>query len=82
MGGAWAAAPTSGWVVPAGLLPALPLVPGGERIDRVFQQEIQKSLLRMPGTDKPQLTAEEAAKAGDRKIKAVLERARRRFGER
>ncbi len=59
-----------------------PLVPGGERIDRVFQQEIQKSLLRMPGTNKPYSTAEEAAKAGDKKIDAVLERAMRRFGNR
>lgn len=56
-----------------------PLVPGGERIDRVFQQEMQRALLRVPGTDKPQATAEEAARAGDAKVNAVLERARRRF---
>lgn len=57
-----------------------PLVPGGERIDRVFQQEIQKSLLRVPGQDKPQSTAAEAARAANAKVEAVLERARRRFG--
>ncbi len=58
-----------------------PLVPGGERIDRVFQQEMQRALLRVPGTNTPQATAEQAAKAGNRKIEAVLERARRRFGD-
>ncbi len=58
-----------------------PLVPGGERIDRVLQQEIQRALLRKSGTNEPQATAEQAAKAGDRKIEAVLERAKRRFGE-
>lgn len=56
-----------------------PLVPGGERIDRVFQQEMQRALLRIPGTDKPQATAEEAARAGNAKVNAVLDRARRRF---
>jgi len=58
-----------------------PLVPGGERIDRVLQQEIQKALLRQSGTNEPQQSAEEAATAGDAKIDAVLERAQRRFGK-
>lgn len=57
-----------------------PLVPGGERIDRVFQQEIQKALLRIPGTNTPQATAKQAAETGDKKVNAVLDRARRRFG--
>jgi multiple sugar transport system substrate-binding protein len=56
-----------------------PLVPGGERIDRVFQQEIQKALLRVPGTDKPQATADAAARAANAKTEAVLDRAKRRF---
>jgi len=56
-----------------------PLVPGGERIDRVLQQEIQKALLRKSGTNEPQQSAEAAARAGDVKIDAVLERAQRRF---
>lgn len=57
-----------------------PLIPGGERIDRVLQQEIQQALLRNTSTGKPQLTAEQAAKAGQTKVEAVLERAKRRFG--
>lgn len=56
-----------------------PLVPGGERIDRVLQQEIQRALLR-GGDGKPQVTVEEATRNGASKIEAVLERARRRFG--
>lgn len=56
-----------------------PLVPGGERIDRVFQQEIQRSLLRVPGTDQPQMKAEEAARTANAKVEAVLERAKRRL---
>jgi ABC-type glycerol-3-phosphate transport system substrate-binding protein len=63
---------------PAGVMS--PLVPGGERIDRVLQQEIQKAVLSDPGTGKPQVTVEEATAAAERKIKAVLERAERRFG--
>ena len=54
-----------------------PLVPGGERIDRVLQQELQRALLPGPA-GKPQQSAEEAARRGDEKINAVLERARRR----
>ncbi len=57
-----------------------PLVPGGERIDRVLQNEIQRALLSGPG-GRPQATAEEAAAAADRKLEAILERAWRRFGE-
>jgi ABC-type glycerol-3-phosphate transport system substrate-binding protein len=57
------------------------LVPGGERIDRVLQQEIQKALLRKSGTNEPQQTAKQSADNGDEKIKAVLERAKRRFGK-
>ncbi|MGI8905355.1 MAG: ABC transporter substrate-binding protein [Candidatus Sumerlaeaceae bacterium] len=57
-----------------------PLVPGGERIDRVLQQEVQKAVLVNPGTGNPQATVEQAAKAADTKIRAVLERAKRRFG--
>lgn len=57
-----------------------PLVPGGERIDKVLQQEVQRALLTDPASGKPQSTAEEAAHAADRKIRAVLERAQRRFG--
>lgn len=56
-----------------------PLVPGGERIDRVFQQEIQRALLRVPGTDQPQATAAEAAENANAKVEAVLDRAKRRF---
>lgn len=56
-----------------------PLIPGGERIDRVLQQEIQRALLHVPGTDTPQATALEAARAGADKIQAVLSRAQRRF---
>lgn len=59
-----------------------PLIPGGERIDKVLQQEIQKALLPRPGpTREPQITAEEAARAGQYKVEAVLERATRRFGK-
>jgi multiple sugar transport system substrate-binding protein len=56
-----------------------PLVPGGERIDRVLQQEIQKAVLTSPATGQPQATPAQAAKAADAKIRAVLERAQRRF---
>lgn len=58
-----------------------PLIPGGERIDKVLQQEIQQAVLRNPSTGEPQLTAGQAAKAGQIKVEAVLERARRRFGD-
>jgi multiple sugar transport system substrate-binding protein len=47
-----------------------PLVPGGERIDKALQQEIQRALLG-------QTTPEEAVRAADAKVRAILERARR-----
>jgi multiple sugar transport system substrate-binding protein len=53
-----------------------PLVPGTERIDKVLQQEIQKALLRNPGTGGPQVSAEDAVKAADAKVNAILDRAR------
>jgi multiple sugar transport system substrate-binding protein len=59
-----------------------PLIPGTERVDRVLQQEMQKALLKDMSTGRPQVSAEEAVKNADRKIKAMLERARRRFGDR
>lgn len=62
---------------PAGIMS--PLIPGGERIDAVMQPEIQKALLRNPATGQPQATPEAAAKAAEKKVEAVLERARRRF---
>jgi ABC-type glycerol-3-phosphate transport system substrate-binding protein len=58
-----------------------PLVPGGERIDRVLQQEIQRAVLTDPSTGQPQATPTQAAEAADSKIRAVLERARRRFSK-
>lgn len=58
-----------------------PLVPGTERIDKALQQEIQKALLRNPSTGAPQVRAEDAVKAADLKVRAILDRARRRFGE-
>jgi ABC-type glycerol-3-phosphate transport system substrate-binding protein len=62
---------------PAGVMS--PIVPGGERIDRVLQQEVQKALLTDPATAAPQATVQAATAAADRKIRAVLERAQRRF---
>lgn len=59
----------------------MPLVPGGERVDPVLQTEIQKAVLAIPGTGKPQLDAETCARAGDAKVKAILERAERRNAE-
>ena len=59
-----------------------PLLPGGERVDRVLQQEIQKALLRDPRTGAPQATPEEACAAADAKVSAIIARALRRFGER
>jgi ABC-type glycerol-3-phosphate transport system substrate-binding protein len=56
-----------------------PLIPGGERIDKVLQQEIQKALLTDPSTGKPQATPAQAARAAKFKIDAVLDRAKRRF---
>lgn len=47
-----------------------PLVPGTERIDKVLQQEIQRALLGLT-------TPEEAVRAADEKVRAILERARR-----
>ena len=64
---------------PAGIMS--PLVPGGERIDRVLQQEIQKTVLTNPTTANPQATVQQVTTAADSKIRAVLERARRRFGQ-
>lgn len=63
---------------PAGIMS--PVVPGGERIDKVLQQQIQQALLRDATTGKPQLSVREAVESADRKIEAVLERAQRRFG--
>ena len=57
-----------------------PLLPGGERVDRVLQQEIQKALLRDPSTGAPQATPEEASKTADSKVQAIISRAKRRFG--
>lgn len=57
-----------------------PLIPGGERIDRVLQQEIQKAVLTDSATGRPQATVEQATAAAESKIQAVLERAHRRFG--
>ncbi|AXA36278.1 MAG: sugar ABC transporter substrate-binding protein [Candidatus Hydrogenedentota bacterium] len=54
-----------------------PLVPGTERIDKVLQQELQKAVLKDPRTGKPQATPEEAVRAADKKIRAILERAKR-----
>lgn len=56
-----------------------PLVPGTERVDKVLQQEVQKALLRDPKTGRPQVTPEQAVKTADEKIRAILDRARRRF---
>jgi multiple sugar transport system substrate-binding protein len=56
----------------------LPLIPGIERVDRVLQQEIQKAVLRDRRTGGPQVTPEEAARAAEIKMQAILERARRR----
>ena len=57
-----------------------PLLPGGERVDKVLQQEIQKALLRDPATGNPQATPEQATAAADRKVEAIIARAQRRFG--
>lgn len=57
----------------------LPLTPGGDRLDKVLQTELQRAVLRNPSTGKPQATVEAATTAADRKLRAVLERARRRF---
>jgi len=63
---------------PAGIMS--PLVPGGERIDKVLQQQLQQALLRKGKSESPLLSADEACHAADLKIQAVLDRARRRFG--
>lgn len=47
-----------------------PLVPGTERIDKVLQQELQRALLGLASAD-------EAVRAADAKVRAILERARR-----
>lgn len=47
-----------------------PLVPGGERIDKFLQKEIQRALLG-------QCSAEQAVKAADEKVRAILQRAQR-----
>lgn len=81
-GNLWAGDPKLGPVFelfPDGIMQ--PLVPGGDRIDKVLQQEIQKSLLRDPATGKPQVTPEAAIKAADYKVKALLERANRHTTE-
>jgi multiple sugar transport system substrate-binding protein len=80
-GNLWANDPVLGPVFelfPAGVMS--PLIPGGERVDSVLQPEIQKALLVNPSTGKPQSSPEEAARAADAKVRAVIQRARRRFG--
>ncbi len=70
-GNLWADDPMLGRVFelfPSGIMS--PLVPGGERIDKVLQQEIQRALL---GLTPP----EDAVRAADAKVRAILERARR-----
>lgn len=61
---------------PAGVV--MPLVPGGERVDPVLQTELQKTVLHDPATGGPQLDVVTFAKRADGKIKAILDRAKRR----
>lgn len=82
-GNLWADDPALGPVFelfPEGVMN--PLVPGADRIDKGLQQEVQKALLQNPSTGRPQATPEEAVKAADMKVRAILERAQRRFGNR
>ncbi|MGB9692193.1 MAG: ABC transporter substrate-binding protein [Candidatus Sumerlaeaceae bacterium] len=70
-GNPWADHPMLGPVFalfPAGIMS--PLVLGGERIDKVLQQEIQRALLG-------QAAPEAAVRGADAKVRAILERARR-----
>ncbi|MBX7244918.1 MAG: sugar ABC transporter substrate-binding protein [Candidatus Sumerlaeaceae bacterium] len=62
---------------PAGVM--FPLVPGGERIDWVLQQQIQKALLRDSRTGNPILTVDQATSEAFRRLEAVLDRGLRRF---
>jgi multiple sugar transport system substrate-binding protein len=79
-GNLWADDPALGRVFelfPDGVMS--PLVPGGERVDRVLQTEIQRALLRDRRTGQPQATPEQAVAAADAKVRAILERGKRRF---
>lgn len=81
-GNLWADDPMLGPVFelfPGGVM--TPLVPGGERIDRVLQTEIQRTLLRNPATGRPQSTVEASLQAAESKVAAILERAARRSPE-
>ncbi len=57
-----------------------PLLPGGERVDKMLQQEIQRAVLRDPASGRPQATPEQAARDADAKVRAIIARAQRRFG--
>lgn len=56
-----------------------PLVAGGERVDKGLQQEVQKALLSNSRTGLPQVSAENAVEAANRKVTAILQRAAGRF---